>query len=642
MQIQNVTVIITENELLGQVAQQRRSKKQQQQDPEAIIRNLVELKIGDAVVHIDHGVGRFLGLKTLTVGEQTDEYLLLEYANNDKLYVPISSLNLINRYSGSDIEHAPLNRLGTTQWAKIKEKAAKKIIDVAAELLNIYAHREARKGFACKNIGDDYLAFVANFPFEETPDQQRAIEQVIADMRSDKPMDRLICGDVGFGKTEVAMRAAFIAAQNGKQVAVLTPTTLLAQQHYQNFCDRFTNFPIKIEMISRFRSAKQQQEILEQLKNGKIDIIIGTHKLLQANIQFKDLGLLVIDEEHRFGVRQKERIKALRTEVDILTLTATPIPRTLNMSLSGIRDLSLIATPPHRRLAIKTFISEYNPQVIREAVLREILRGGQVYYLHNDIETIPKVIAELSKLVPEAKVNYIHGQMPERHLERVMADFYHRQFNILVCTTIIESGIDIPSANTIIMDRADKLGLAQLHQLRGRVGRSHHQAYAYLLTPPYDTIGRDAQKRLDAVGSLEDLGIGFTLATHDMEIRGAGEFLGEEQSGHIQEIGFDLYMEMLERAVKNIRAGKPAELDKPLHSNIEVDLQITNLIPEDYVHDINMRLTLYKRIASASNEAALADIRVEMIDRFGLLPPATQNLFAIRELKLSAEALGIN
>jgi transcription-repair coupling factor (superfamily II helicase) len=437
------------------------------------------------------------------------------------------------------------------------------------------------------------------------------------------------------------MRAAFIAAQSGRQTVVLTPTTLLAQQHYQNFCDRFAGFPINIEMISRFRSAKQQQKILADLANGTIDIIIGTHKLLQSEIKFKNLGLLVIDEEHRFGVRQKERIKALRTEIDILTLTATPIPRTLNMAFAGIRDLSLIATPPQRRLAIKTFITEYNQPIIREAVLREILRGGQVYYLHNDVATIQKTVDDLTKLIPEAKINFAHGQMHERQLERIMVDFYHRRFNLLVCTTIIESGIDIPSANTIIMERADKLGLAQLHQLRGRVGRSHHQAYAYLLTPQHITITKDAQKRLDAIGSLEDLGMGFTLATHDMEIRGAGEFLGEEQSGHIQEIGFDLYMEMLERAIQNIKAGKSPNLEQPLSYNIEIDLQITNLIPDDYVHDINTRLTLYKRIASAPNDAALTDLRVEMIDRFGLLPVAAQNLFLLRELKLRAEQLGI-
>lgn len=635
------TLVITENELLGQITQQRRKRKTTTQDPNTVIRNLVELKIGDAVTHADHGVGRFLGLTTLTVDDHTDEYLLLSYANDDKLYVPISSLNLITRYSGSDPEHAPLYKLGGTQWAKAKEKAAKKIIDVATELLDIHALRAAKKGFTCQPIGQDYINFVANFPFEETPDQHEAIEKVIADMCADKPMDRLICGDVGFGKTEVAMRAAFIAAQNGRQTVVLTPTTLLAQQHYQNFCDRFAGFPINIEMISRFRSAKQQQKILTDLANGTIDIIIGTHKLLQPEIKFKNLGLLVIDEEHRFGVRQKERIKALRTEIDILTLTATPIPRTLNMAFAGIRDLSLIATPPQRRLAIKTFITEYHQPIIREAVLREILRGGQVYYLHNDVATIQKTADDLAQLIPEAKINFAHGQMHERQLERIMVDFYHRQFNLLVCTTIIESGIDIPSANTIIIERADKLGLAQLHQLRGRVGRSHHQAYAYLLTPPALTITKDAQKRLEAIGSLEDLGMGFTLATHDMEIRGAGEFLGEEQSGHIQEIGFDLYMEMLERAIQNIKAGKSPNLEQPLSHNTEIDLQITNLIPDDYIHDINTRLTLYKRIASATNNNELADLRVEMIDRFGLLPAATQNLFLLRELKLRAEQLGI-
>jgi len=634
-------ILIAESQLFGERVLQRRRRKKTDVDHEAIIRNLVELNIGDPVVHINHGIGRFLGLNTITTDDITDEYLTIEYAGNDKLYVPISSLHLISRYSGTDIEHAPMHKLGTKQWEKIKRKAQQQIRDVAAELLEIYARRAAITGHAYKKPTQNYLMFTESFAFEETPDQEHAIEQVIQDMTSDKTMDRLICGDVGFGKTEVAMRAAFIAVHNNKQVAILTPTTLLTQQHYQTFQDRFAAWPVNIAMLSRFITVKNQQKVIEQLKDGKIDIVIGTHKLLQKDIEFKNLGLLIIDEEHRFGVRQKEKIKSLRSQIDILTLTATPIPRTLNMSFSSIRDLSIIATPPEKRLSIKTFVQEKNKQTMCEAIMREIMRGGQVYFLYNKVENIQHVADDLAKLIPEAKINVAHGQMPERELEHVMMDFYHRRFNVLVCTTIIESGIDVPSANTIIIDRADKFGLAQLHQLRGRVGRSHHQAYAYLFIPVKASITKNAHKRLIAIEASQELGIGFTLATHDMEIRGAGELLGEEQSGHMQAIGFNLYMEMLERAVKSLKTGEHIDLDKPFEIGIEINLQISAIIPEDYLPNVHTRLILYKRIAGAKTPHELSELRVEMIDRFGLLPQACQNLFAIAELKLQTEPLGI-
>jgi len=633
--------LITEAQLFGKRIMQRRRRKVTAQDTDAIIKNLTELQIGDPIVHIEHGIGRYLGLQTLTVSERVTEFLCLEYADNAKLYVPVSSLHLISRYSGADKEHAPLHKLGTEQWQRTKRKAAEQVRDVAAELLNIYAHRAARPGVACLAPNDQYAAFAAAFPFEETPDQQRAIEQVIADMMSDKPMDRLVCGDVGFGKTEVAMRAAFLAVQNNKQVSVLVPTTLLAQQHFQNFQDRFADWPIQVALLSRFKSDKEQNQTLKQLAEGKVDIVIGTHKLLQDTIQFKSLGLVVIDEEHRFGVQQKERLKTLRTEVDILTLTATPIPRTLNMAFAGMRDLSLIATPPARRLSIKTFVHEFQHMLIQEAMLREITRGGQVYFLHNEVSSINKMAHELEKLIPEARVSIAHGQMRERELEQVMSDFYHRRFNVLVCSTIIESGIDVPSANTIIINRADKFGLAQLHQLRGRVGRSHHQAYAYLLTPAQKKLSSDAMKRLEAIASLEALGIGFTLATHDLEIRGAGELLGEEQSGNIHAIGFSLYMELLARAVDALKTGKELDAELTLSSGTEIDLQITALIPDAYLGDVQLRLQFYKRIASTKNSAELDEIQVEMIDRFGLLPDPLKNLFAISLLRQQAEKKGI-
>ncbi len=634
-------LILTEGELYGEQVLQQRRRHGRVLDPDTLIRNLTELQIGAPIVHIDHGVGRYLGLQNITTDGIETEFLTLEYADKHKLYVPVGSLHLISRYTGADADSAPLHQLGSARWQKAKRKAAERARDTAAELLDIYARRESKSRESYGELPSEYVDFVAGFPFEETPDQQQAIQGVIQDLKSSRPMDRLVCGDVGFGKTEVAMRAAFIVAHQQKQVAVLVPTTLLAEQHFNNFRDRFANLAINVEMISRFRTPKDQQQVLKSLGEGKVDIIIGTHKLLQPDVKFRDLGLLIIDEEHRFGVRQKERVKALRANVDILTLTATPIPRTLNMAMASIRDLSIIATPPARRLAINTFVHEHNPALIKEAILRELLRGGQVYYLHNDVKSINKVAQDIEILVPEAKTGVAHGQMHERELEKVMADFYHRRFGVLVCTTIIESGIDVPSANTIIIDRADKFGLAQLHQMRGRVGRSHHQAYAYLLTPPEDALKKDAIKRLEAIASLADLGAGFALATNDLEIRGAGEILGEEQSGHIQEVGFSLYMELLESAVKTLKSGDVIDLEAPLHTGPEVDLGISALIPETLVHDINTRLTLYKRIASCKNKNEISELQVEFIDRFGPLPEQVQHLFIISELKLQAKALGI-
>ncbi|RKT43031.1 transcription-repair coupling factor [Thiocapsa rosea] len=633
--------LVTETQLYGERVRQERRRRARERDSDAIVRNLTELTEGAPVVHEEHGVGRYLGLQTLQVCGMTTEFLALEYANGDKLYVPVSSLHLISRYTGASPENAPLHRLGGEQWDRIKRKAAQKAHDVAAELLDIYARRAAREGVACPAPGDDYAAFAAAFPFEETPDQLRAIEGVIADMEDAKPMDRVVCGDVGFGKTEVAMRAAFMAVQGGRQVAVLVPTTLLAQQHFENFSDRFADWPIKIESLSRFRTAKEQKKVLEGLADGTVDILVGTHKLLQPSLKFKNLGLAIIDEEHRFGVRHKEQLKNLRSEVDILTLTATPIPRTLNMAMSGLRDLSIIATPPVERHPIKTFVSPWNDGLIQEAVLRELKRGGQVYFLHNEVETIENQAQKLEALIPEARVQVAHGQMRERDLERVMRDFYHQRFNLLVCTTIIESGIDVPSANTIVINRADKLGLAQLHQLRGRVGRSHHRAYAYLITPPTKVMTADAKKRLEAIESMEDLGAGFTLATHDLEIRGAGELLGDEQSGQIHEVGFSLYMDLLERAVQALKAGRTPELDRPLSHGAEIDLGLPALLPSDYLPDVHARLVMYKRIASAATAGDLRELQVEMIDRFGLLPEPAKNLLEITELKLKVQPYGI-
>lgn len=633
--------LVAESPLFGQRVMQRRRREKSRDGGDNVIKNLTELREGAPVVHIDHGVGRYQGLVTLEIEGQAQEFLLLQYADEAKLYVPVASLHLIARYTGSDDALAPLHKLGSETWQKAKRKAAEQVRDVAAELLDIYARRAARQGYAFKDPQVDYETFAAGFPFEETPDQQVAIDAVREDLLSAKPMDRLVCGDVGFGKTEVAMRAAFIAVHGGKQVAVLVPTTLLAQQHYNSFRDRFADWPVRVEVMSRFKSAKEVQNAITELADGKIDILIGTHKLLQDDVKFSNLGLVIIDEEHRFGVRQKEQLKALRSEVDILTLTATPIPRTLNMSIAGMRDLSIIATPPARRLSVRTFVMEANNPTIKEALLRELLRGGQVYYLHNDVKTIEKCAADLQALVPEARIAIGHGQMRERDLEQVMSDFYHKRFNVLVASTIIETGIDVPSANTIIIERADKFGLAQLHQLRGRVGRSHHQAYAYLLTPPRKAMTDDAQKRLEAIANAQDLGAGFVLATHDLEIRGAGELLGEGQSGQIQAVGFTLYMEMLERAVKAIRKGEQPNLEQPLGGGPEINLRLPALIPEDYLPDVHARLILYKRIANAADEDGLKELQVEMIDRFGLLPEPTKNLVRLTLLKLQAEKLGI-
>lgn len=633
--------VIAEPLLYGERVTQRKARKRSARDPESIIRDLTELSIGAPVVHEQHGVGRYLGLVTLEAGGIRGEFLHLEYAEGDKLYVPVNQLAMVSRYAGMDPEHAPLHKLGSSAWSRARERAAQRIRDVAVELLELHARRAARQGRAVEIDREAYRAFADGFPFEETPDQLAAIEAVLADMRSTRPMDRLVCGDVGFGKTEVAMRAAFVATHAGQQVAVLVPTTLLAQQHYQNFRDRFADWPVRVESLSRFRSKKEEGGILEGLAEGQVDIVIGTHKLLAEDVQFKRLGLVIVDEEHRFGVRQKERLKSLRAEVDILTLTATPIPRTLSMALSGTRELSVIATPPARRLAIRTFVREWNNGLLSEALLREIGRGGQVYFVNNDIEHIFELAEKVEALVPQARVRVAHGQMPERELERTMLDFYHQRFNVLVCTTIIETGIDIPTANTIVINRADRFGLAQLYQLRGRVGRSHHRAYAYLLIPSVKNLAGDAKKRLEAIESLEELGVGFTVASHDLEIRGAGEILGDGQSGHIQEIGFSLYSELLERAVAALKAGRIPDLDRPLDHGPEVDLRVPALIPEDYVPDVHTRLMLYKRVAGMQEADSLEELRAEFIDRFGPLPEPARNLFTIARMKLAAHTLGI-
>ena len=635
--------LVSEDQLFGQrVAQKRRRQRAEETDTQAIIRDLTELRPGIPVVHLEHGVGRYMGLEILTIDGHDAEFLLLEYANDDKLYVPVGSLHLISRYSGGDEDSAPLHRLGTEQWSKARKKASERASDVAAQLLEVYAKREARVGHAHKLDGNAWTEFCESFNFEETPDQAAAIEAVRADMCAQKVMDRLVCGDVGFGKTEVAMRAAFIAAHNHKQVAVLVPTTLLAQQHYNNFNDRFADWPITVEVVSRFKTAKDLADVIRRLQAGEIDILIGTHKLLQTDFGFSDLGLLIIDEEHRFGVKQKEAIKALRAEVDILTMTATPIPRTLNMALGGLRDLSVIATPPAKRLSIKTFIREHNIGLVKEAILRETLRGGQVYYLHNEVKTIEETARKLGELMPEISFGVAHGQLREQAIEKVMSDFYHQRHNVLVCSTIIETGIDIPNANTIIIDRADKFGLAQLHQLRGRVGRSHHQAYAYLLTPPRTTLTTDAEKRLEAIESAGALGAGFMLASNDLEIRGAGELLGDEQSGQIQQVGFSMYLEMLNRAVESLRKGEIPDVDAPLETGTEVKFHVPALIPDDYLPNISTRLVLYKRVAQAKSKEQLDEVQVEMIDRFGLLPDATKQLFVQAEMRLRAQRLGIS
>ena len=633
--------IISEQQLFGERVRQQGRRRRVERDPETIIRQLNDLEKGSPVVHAEYGVGRYLGLTTLQAGGITAEFLELEYAAGDKLYVPVHALELISRYTGASADNAPLHRLGSDQWAKARKRAIRKIRDVAAELLDVYARRAARPGHSFRWPENDYRAFEDGFPFDPTDDQARTIDEVLEDLSSDKPMDRIVCGDVGFGKTEVALRASFAAVHGGKQVAILVPTTLLAQQHGQNFNDRFAEWPVRVEVLSRFQTPKSVKSIIEGLRSGVVDIVIGTHRLLHHTKDIKDVGLVIIDEEHRFGVRHKEAIKSLRSEVDVLTLTATPIPRTLNMALGGIRDMSLITTPPADRLAVKTFVTEWNDVLIREACLREIKRGGQVYFIHNRVEDIGRIGERLTELVPEAEIRVGHGQMPERELEQVMLDYYHRRFNVLLCTTIVESGIDVPTANTIIINRADRFGLAQLHQLRGRVGRSHHRAYAYLVAPPKAVMTADAAKRLEAIDSLDDLGSGFTLATHDLEIRGAGELLGDTQSGQIQEIGFSLYTELLGRAVESLRQGREPDLEGPLDAGVDINLHVQALLPDDYVPDVHLRLILYKRISGTRTQQDLRELQVELIDRFGLLPVAARNLMRIAAIKQTATALGI-
>ncbi|HEY3597918.1 MAG TPA: transcription-repair coupling factor, partial [Paraburkholderia sp.] len=635
--------IITETELYGPLARRTGRRRQEQaSNVDSMVRDLSELKIGDPVVHSQHGIGRYMGLVTMDLGEGETEFLHLEYASESKLYVPVAQLHVISRYSGADPESAPLHSLGSGQWEKAKRKAAQQIRDTAAELLNLYARRAAREGHAFRFEPRDYVKFAETFGFEETPDQAAAIAAVIGDMTSGKPMDRLVCGDVGFGKTEVALRAAFIAVMGGKQVALLSPTTLLAEQHTQTFSDRFSDWPVRIAELSRFKSTKEVNAAIQQINEGTIDIVIGTHKLLSADVQFKRLGLVVIDEEHRFGVRQKEALKALRAEVDVLTLTATPIPRTLGMALEGLRDFSVIATAPQKRLAIKTFVRREEDSVIREAMLRELKRGGQVYFLHNEVETIENRRAMLEALVPEARIAVAHGQMHERELERVMRDFVAQRSNVLLCTTIIETGIDVPTANTILIHRSDKFGLAQLHQLRGRVGRSHHQAYSYLLVHDPQGLTKQAQRRLEAIQQMEELGAGFYLAMHDLEIRGTGEVLGDKQSGEIHEIGFQLYTDMLNDAVKALKEGREPDLTAPLAATTEINLHAPAILPADYCGDVQERLSLYKRLANCEHNDAIDGIQEELIDRFGKLPPQAHALVETHRLRLAARPLGIS
>jgi transcription-repair coupling factor (superfamily II helicase) len=634
--------IVTETELYAAQPRSRASRAAKKSNVEHMLRDLSELKTGDPVVHEQHGIARYQGLVNLDLGEGENEFLLLVYAGEDKLYVPVSQLHVISRYSGGSPEAAPLHKLGSGTWDKAKRRAMQQVRDTAAELLNIYAQRATRKGHAFKLTYHDYEAFSEGFGFEETPDQAAAIEAVLLDLQSGKPMDRLICGDVGFGKTEVALRAAFVAVMDGKQVAVLVPTTLLAEQHFQNFSTRFADWPIKIAELSRFRSTKEVTQSLKDLADGKLDIVIGTHKLIQKDVVFNNLGLVILDEEHRFGVQQKERLKALRAEVDVLTLTATPIPRTLAMSLEGLRDFSVIATAPQRRLSIKTFASSFSQGIIREAVLRELKRGGQVYFLHNEVDTINNMLEKLETLLPEARIRVAHGQMGERDLEAVMRDFTHQRFNVLLCTTIIETGIDVPTANTIIMNRADRFGLAQLHQLRGRVGRSHHQAYAYLLVDNMEGLTAQAKKRLEAIQAMEQLGSGFFLAMHDLEIRGAGEVLGESQSGEMQEIGFSLYNDMLAAAIASLKQGKEPDMTHPLGVTTEINLHTPALLPNEYCGDIHQRLVIYKRLANCNTQEDLDDMQQELIDRFGLLPEPAQTLLDSHRLRIMAKPLGIS
>ena len=639
-------LIITENEIFPNFVRQiKKSKRNKSFSSDGIVKDLTELSIGDPIVHEQHGVGRYKGLVDLDYGEGRNEFLELHYEREDKLYVPVSQLYLISRYSGGPIESAPIHKLGSGSWEKAKKKALTQIHDTAAELLDLYAKRSLQKGVSSKINLNDYDAFVDGFPFEETSDQKDAIERVVEDMESSRPMDRLVCGDVGFGKTEVALRAAFISVLNGKQAIVLVPTTLLAEQHFDNFCDRFARWPIKIEEISRFKSKKQQYESLQRLHEGKIDIIIGTHRLLQPDVKFKDLGLVVIDEEHRFGVRQKEKLKAFRKNVDVLALTATPIPRTLSLAMEGLREFSVIATPPQKRLSIKTFVVNFSQGIIKEAVLREFNRGGQVYFLHNEVNTIQSMFEKLSKLLPEAKIGVAHGQLREKELEHVMQDFHQQRINILLCSTIIETGIDIPTANTIIMNRADKFGLAQLHQLRGRVGRSHHQAYAYLLIDEDRKLTSNAKKRLEAIQLMEDLGAGYHLAMHDLEIRGAGELLGDNQSGQMHEIGFNLYIDMLNNAIKQLKKGEKLDLESPITSNKEINLHTPTILTQTYCPNTNERLIIYKRLSSCKSKDELKSIKEELIDRFGIMPLQTVNLILFHELRiniLSTEVMKID
>ena len=632
---------VTEAELYPSTTRAARKKRAKTSNIDSMLKDLSEVKVGDPVVHEEHGIGRYRGLVSLDFGDGPNEFLHLEYASEAKLYVPVSNLHLISRYSGTSPEHAPLHTLGSGHWEKTKKKAAQQARDTAAELLNIYAQRAARVGHAFKVDWSDYENFASGFGFEETPDQSSAIQAVIQDLVAAKPMDRLVCGDVGFGKTEVALRAAFVALMGGRQVAVLVPTTLLTEQHYNTFKDRFAAWPIRIEELSRFRSAKEVKATVAGLAAGTVDLVIGTHKLIQPDVKFKDLGLVIIDEEHRFGVRQKEQLKKMRAEVDVLTLTATPIPRSLAMSLEGIRDFSVIATAPQKRLAIKTFVAKGGDGIIREAILRELKRGGQIYFLHNEIETIENMRERLEALVPEARVRVGHGKMGGTELEGVMRDFYQQRFQILLCSTIIETGIDVANANTILINRADKFGLAQLHQLRGRVGRSHHQAYAYLLIPGEDAISADAKKRLEAITQLEDLGAGFYLSMHDLEIRGAGEVLGDSQSGEMQEIGFALYSEMLNQAVRALKAGREPDLDEPLGITTEVNMHVPALLPADYCPGVHERLVIYKRLANCESDDALDDLKEELIDRFGLLPAPTESLVAAHQLRIAGKALGV-
>ena len=640
---------VTETELFASSPTGRRRRRQEQvSDVEALIKDLSELKVGDPIVHADHGIGRYRGLINMDMGQKNpdgtpalQEFLHLEYAADAVLYVPVSQLHLISRYTGVSPDDAPLHKLGGTQWEKAKRKAAEQVRDSAAELLNIYARRAARQGHAFRFPAADYEQFVADFGFEETADQRAAIHAVVQDMISPQPMDRLVCGDVGFGKTEVALRAAFVAAMGGKQVAFLAPTTLLAEQHYQTLVDRFSKWPIKVAEVSRFRSGKEITAAIKGISDGTVDIVVGTHKLLSESTQFKNLGLLIIDEEHRFGVRHKEAMKAMRAEVDVLTLTATPIPRTMGMALEGLRDLSVIATAPQRRLAIKTFVRNEGTGVIREAVLRELKRGGQIYFLHNEVETIENRKQKLEEILPEARIAVAHGQMPERELERVMRDFVAQRYNILLCSTIIETGIDVPSANTILISRADKFGLAQLHQLRGRVGRSHHQAYAYLMVPDLDGLTKQAQQRLEAIQQMEELGSGFYLAMHDLEIRGAGEVLGENQSGNMMEVGFQLYNEMLSEAVRSLKAGKEPDLLSPLSASTDINLHAPALLPNDYCGDVHLRLSFYKKLATAKTADQIDTLLEEIVDRFGKLPPQAQTLIDVHRLRVLSQPYGV-